>query len=96
MAALRFDTAVLGCCGLDADNGLTAYDLDDATVKRAAIASSRRVIAVAEGTKFSRTALGFVAPASALHAVVTDESAPRRPDRPAGHGGCDRTAGVIR
>lgn len=76
LAALRFDTAIIGCCGLDADNGLTAYDLDDAAVKRAAIASSRRVVAVAEAAKFSRTALGFVAPATALHAVVTDESAP--------------------
>ncbi|MFQ6326867.1 DeoR/GlpR family DNA-binding transcription regulator [Nocardia sp. CWNU-33] len=75
LAALRFDTAVLGCCGLTAADGLTAYDLDDAAVKRAAIASSRRVIAVAESTKLSRTALAFVAPASALHAVVTDESA---------------------
>ncbi|MFD0363434.1 DeoR/GlpR family DNA-binding transcription regulator [Nocardia sp. GCM10030253] len=75
LGALRFDTAILGCCGLNAADGLTAYDLDDAAVKRAAIASSRRVIAVAEATKLSRTALAFVAPAAALHAVVTDESA---------------------
>ncbi|HZG06128.1 MAG TPA: DeoR/GlpR family DNA-binding transcription regulator [Streptomyces sp.] len=76
LAALRFDTAVIGCCGLTAADGLTAYDLDDATVKRAAIDASRRVVAVAEAAKFSRTALAFVAPASALHAVVTDEAAP--------------------
>lgn len=75
LAALRFDTAVIGCCGLDATHGLTAYDLDDAAVKRAAIASARRVIAVADAPKLSRTALAFVAPASALHAVVTDEAA---------------------
>jgi DeoR family transcriptional regulator, fructose operon transcriptional repressor len=61
LAALRFDTAVM----------------DDAAVKRAAIASARRVIAVTEAAKLSRTALAFVAPASALHAVVTDEAAPR-------------------
>ncbi|MFF3546992.1 DeoR/GlpR family DNA-binding transcription regulator [Streptomyces platensis] len=76
LAALRFDTAIIGCCGLNAENGLTAYDLDDAAVKRAAIASARRVIAVAEAAKLSRTALAFVAPAPTLHAVVTDESAP--------------------
>lgn len=75
LTALRFDTAILGCCGLTAADGLTAYDLDDAAVKRTAIASSRRVIAVAEAAKLSRTALAFVAPAAALHAVVTDESA---------------------
>jgi DeoR/GlpR family transcriptional regulator of sugar metabolism len=76
LAALRFDTAVIGCCGLTAAAGLTAYDLADAAVKRAAIASARRVIAVADAAKFSRTALAFVAPASALHAVVTDLAAP--------------------
>ncbi|MEV0523343.1 DeoR/GlpR family DNA-binding transcription regulator [Streptomyces sp. NPDC050439] len=75
LAALRFDTAVIGCCGLNATHGLTAYDLDDAAVKRAAIASARRVIAVADAPKLSRTALAFVAPAAALHAVVTDEDA---------------------
>jgi DeoR/GlpR family transcriptional regulator of sugar metabolism len=76
LAALRFDTAVIGCCGLTATDGLTAYDLADAAVKRAAIASSRRVIAVTEAAKLSRTALAFVTPASALHAVVTDQAAP--------------------
>jgi DeoR/GlpR family transcriptional regulator of sugar metabolism len=77
LAALRFDTAVIGCCGLNASNGLTAYDLAGAAIKRAAMASAHRVIAVAETAKFSRTALAFVAPASALHAVVTADDAPK-------------------
>ncbi|KUJ68419.1 decarboxylase [Streptomyces albus subsp. albus] len=75
LAALRFDTAVIGCCGLTPADGLTAYDLADAAVKRAAMASARRVIAVAEATKFSRTALAFVAPTEAFDLVITDESA---------------------
>jgi DeoR/GlpR family transcriptional regulator of sugar metabolism len=77
LAALRFDTAVLGCCGLTAADGLTAYDLAEAATKRAAIAASRRVIAVAEAAKLSRTALAHVAPAAALHTVVTEDTAPR-------------------
>lgn len=76
LGALRFDTAVLGSCGLTAAEGLTAYDLADAAVQRAAIASSRRVLTVTEGAKLSRTALAHVVPASALHVVVTDEQAP--------------------
>ncbi|MCX5207882.1 DeoR/GlpR family DNA-binding transcription regulator [Kitasatospora sp. NBC_00240] len=76
LAALRFDTAVIGCCGLTAADGLTAFDLADAAVKRAAIASSRRVLAVAEAAKFSRTALAFVAPVTALDAVVTGRDVP--------------------
>lgn len=76
LAALRFDTAVLGCCGLNAANGLTAYDLADAAIKRAAINSARRVVAVTEAAKFSRTALAHVIPISALHVVVTGQDAP--------------------
>jgi DeoR/GlpR family transcriptional regulator of sugar metabolism len=76
LAALRFDTAIIGCCGLTAADGLTAHDLEDAAVKRAAIASARRVIAVTEAAKLSRTALAFVGPVSDLDAVVTDDSAP--------------------
>ncbi|MGI5499482.1 DeoR/GlpR family DNA-binding transcription regulator [Lentzea sp. CA-135723] len=72
LQALRFDTAVIGCCGLSAEHGLTAFDLEDASVKRTAIASARRVIAAVDASKLTRTALAHVAPASALHAVVTD------------------------
>lgn len=68
---------MLGCCGLSATDGLTAYDLAEAAVKRAAVASARRVIAVADAAKFSRTALAFVVPVTALHTVVTDERAPQ-------------------
>lgn len=76
LAALRFDTAIIGCCGLTAAQGLTAYDPADAAIKRAVLASARRVVAVAEAAKLSRTALAFVAPASALHTVVTGDDAP--------------------
>ena len=76
LAALRFDTAVLGCCGLSAAEGLTAYDLDDVAVKKAGIASSRRTILATDGSKFGRTAHGYVGPSTILDTVVTDASAP--------------------
>jgi DeoR/GlpR family transcriptional regulator of sugar metabolism len=74
LAALRFDTAVLGCCGLTAA-GLTSYDLADAAIKRAIIASAHRIIAVADPTKLSRMTLAFVAPVSSLTVVVTTADA---------------------
>ncbi|MFD7736572.1 DeoR/GlpR family DNA-binding transcription regulator [Kitasatospora phosalacinea] len=74
--ALRFDTAVLGCCALSAADGLTAYDLDDATVKKAAIAAARRTVVAADGGKLGRTAFARVAPAADLHTLVTDAGAP--------------------
>ncbi|SER05488.1 transcriptional regulator, DeoR family [Lentzea xinjiangensis] len=72
LESLRFDTAVIGCCGLSAEHGMTAFDLEDASVKRAAIASARRVIAAVDASKLTRTALAHVAPVSSLDAVVTD------------------------
>ncbi|GAA1366513.1 DeoR/GlpR family DNA-binding transcription regulator [Streptomyces beijiangensis] len=76
LAALRFDTAIIGCCGLSAAEGLTAYDLDDAAVKKAAITSSRRIILATDGSKLGHTAYAYVGPASLLHTVVTDTTAP--------------------
>lgn len=76
LAALRFDTAVMGCCGLSAAEGLTAYDLDDAAVKKAALASSRRVVVASDGGKLGRTAHAHVGAATLLDTLVTDTSAP--------------------
>jgi DeoR/GlpR family transcriptional regulator of sugar metabolism len=76
LAALRFDTAVIGCCGLTTAHGVTGHDLADAAVKRAAMRSASRVVAVADATKFARTALAVVTPVSELDIVVTDAGAP--------------------
>ncbi|MDQ0815353.1 DeoR/GlpR family transcriptional regulator of sugar metabolism [Streptomyces sp. B3I7] len=54
---------------------MTAYDLDEAAVKKAVIASARRV-AAADGGKLGRTAHAHVGPASLVHLLVTDASAP--------------------
>ncbi len=76
LAALRFDTAVIGCCGLSAADGLTAYDLDDAAVKKASIASARRTLVASDGSKLGRTAFAYVGPSALLHTLVTDDTAP--------------------
>jgi len=89
LAALRFDTAIIGCCGLTVANGVTGYDLADAAVKRAAMRAANRVIAVADASKFTRTALAVVAPVSELDLVVTDVDA--QADEVAGL----RAAGIV-
>lgn len=76
LAALRFDTAVIGCCGLSAADGLTAYDLEDAAVKKASIAVARRTVVAADGGKLGRTAFAYVGPSTLLHTLVTDTTAP--------------------
>ncbi len=79
IAALRFDTVVLGCCGISADGHVMAHDLGDAAVKQALFAAGGRRILVADGAKFGRSALAVVGELSAFDILVTDSSAPGEP-----------------
>jgi DeoR/GlpR family transcriptional regulator of sugar metabolism len=75
LSALRFGTAVLGCCGLSASDGMTAYGLDEAAVKKAVITSARRIIAAADGGKLGRTTHAYVGPSTLVDTLVTDTTA---------------------
>lgn len=76
LRGLRFDTVVLTCCGFSAREGVTAHDLQDAAVKRAAVASANRVVLVAEAAKLARTALVVVCPAAEIDILVTETDVP--------------------
>ena len=76
IAALRFDTVVLGCCGISADGHVMAHDLGDAAVKQALFAAGGRRILVADAAKFGRSALAVTGALSAFDILVTDSSAP--------------------
>ena len=69
---LRFDTFVLGACGIDARNGVTTHLPADARVKRAAVASSARTIIAADWSKLGVVTFGHVCPLSAGERLVTD------------------------
>jgi DeoR/GlpR family transcriptional regulator of sugar metabolism len=75
LAALRLDTAVLSCCGLS-DGQVTAHDLRDAEVKRAMRAAASRTVLVVDSSKFARSAMAVVCPASEVDVVVTDGPVP--------------------
>ena len=79
IAALRFDTVVLGCCGISADGHVMAHDLGDAAVKQALFAAGGRRILVADAAKFGRSALAVAGQLSAFDILVTDSSAPSEP-----------------
>jgi DeoR/GlpR family transcriptional regulator of sugar metabolism len=79
IAALRFDTVVLGCCGISADGHVMAHDLGDAAVKQALFAAGGRRILVADAAKFGRSALAVAGTLSAFDIVVTDSFAPTEP-----------------
>ncbi|AGL15979.1 DeoR/GlpR family DNA-binding transcription regulator [Actinoplanes sp. N902-109] len=76
LAGLRFDTAVLTCCAATPDAGVTAYDLADAAVKQAIRAAAQRTVLIAEGAKFTRSAMAVICRLDEIDILVTDASAP--------------------
>jgi DeoR/GlpR family transcriptional regulator of sugar metabolism len=76
LTSVRFDVAIISPCGAAADSGVMAHDLQDAAVKKAIMAASKRTIMVADGAKFSRSAMAAVCPLNSVDVLVTDASAP--------------------
>ena len=72
---LRFDTCVMGPCGIDAKAGITTHFLAETAVKRAAARSAQRVIAVADSSKLGRVAFGHVCDLDEIDIVLTDAGA---------------------
>jgi DeoR/GlpR family transcriptional regulator of sugar metabolism len=72
---LRFDTCVMGPCGIDANAGITTHLLAETAVKRAAAKASQRVIVVADSSKLGRVAFGHVCDLDDIDIVLTDAQA---------------------
>jgi DeoR/GlpR family transcriptional regulator of sugar metabolism len=70
------DVAVLGAAGVSAANGVTELVDAAADIQRLMIEQSARLIIVADGSKIGATSMAAVAPASAIHTLVTDSGAP--------------------
>lgn len=73
---LHCDVAYLGAGGVDASVGVTEFNLDDARVKRAAVASARRCVVLADASKLDRIAVAKVCPIDRVDVLITDEDAP--------------------
>lgn len=76
VAHLRPDIAVIGANGLSAAFGLSTPDPDEAAMKTAIVRAARRVVLVADATKFERELLVSFAALSALDVLVTDADPP--------------------
>ena len=72
----RISKGFLGARGLSLDAGLMDLNPDEVRIKREMASVCERVIGIADGSKWRRTALlPFVAP-DQVHAIVTDTGAP--------------------
>ena len=72
LADHRFDTYVMTVSAVDVSAGLTEWNVEDAAVKRAALASSSRCIVAADSSKFGQTAFARIAALDAADLIVTD------------------------
>lgn len=74
--SVRADAVVLGVCALHPEHGLSTDDLEEAHVKRAMVASSADVIALATSDKLRAGSPYLVAPVAELTHVVAEAAAP--------------------
>ena len=68
----RFDVYLMTVSGIHISNGMTEWNLDDAAVKRAALAAASRCIVTCDATKFGKTAFGRICPVGQADVIVTD------------------------
>ena len=68
----KVDYAVIGVSAIEANGDLMDYDYREVSVARTIMANARKVILVADATKFERTAPVRISPISAVDVFVTD------------------------
>ncbi|GAA4140749.1 DeoR/GlpR family DNA-binding transcription regulator [Leifsonia shinshuensis] len=68
----RYDLYVMTASAVDAAAGFTEWNLEDAAIKRASLAASRRTIAAVDSSKFGREAFARICGLDQVAAVVTD------------------------
>lgn len=72
---IRADLYILGVCALDAEMGLTAFDLEDAEFKRLVASQAKLVVTAITNDKFETTAPFRIASTDILTALVVEVDA---------------------
>lgn len=71
--SLRVDMVIMGVHGLDEHAGLTTPNLMEAETNRALVESARRLVVVADHTKWGVVGLAQIAPLRAVSTLITDD-----------------------
>src|SRR6266568_3970140 len=74
--SLHFDLLFLGCYGFDTDAGLTTPNLAEAETNRTLIRVARRVVVLADHTKWGLVGLSSFARLSEVDVLITDDMLP--------------------
>jgi DeoR family transcriptional regulator, aga operon transcriptional repressor len=75
LRVLNIGVAIIGVDGVDADGGITTHDEVEAQTNAALLSRARRVIVVADGSKFGRVHLARIASIEDIDEVITDSLA---------------------
>lgn len=73
-----FDYGVLGCGGLDEEQGVLDFDPQEAAVSRVLVEQSRHALLVADQHKWGRKATARVTPFSSIDCLYTDQLTPKQ------------------
>lgn len=76
LESFKFDIAIIGCSGVDADGELLDFDLQEVIVSQRALARSRRSILLADSSKFTRAAPVRIATIGNIDTVISDAPLP--------------------
>lgn len=76
----KVDFGVIGISGIDLDGTLLDFDYREVRVSQAIIANSRKVLLVADHSKFSRSAMVRLGHISEVKMLFTDDSPPESMD----------------
>lgn len=76
IASLHFDTLFLGVHGISVDAGLSTPNLAEAETNRRLVRSARRVVVVADHTKWGTVGLSTFASLEEVDILVTDDGMP--------------------
>jgi DeoR family transcriptional regulator, glycerol-3-phosphate regulon repressor len=68
----RVDLAIIGTSAIDPDGTLLDFDVHEVEISRAIIEQARKVVLVADSSKFSRSAPVRIAKLSEIDIFVTD------------------------
>src|SRR6476620_8367537 len=79
LRATRFKWGFLGARGLSLERGLMDLNPDEVRIKQEMADACERVVCIADGTKWQRSALLSFVPAERVYGIVTDASAPPEP-----------------
>ncbi len=74
--SLHFDLLFLGCHGIDPDAGLTTPNLAESETNRTFIRLARRVVVLADHTKWGIVSLSSFAALDEIDVLITDEDLP--------------------